>query len=237
MRLRPFVAACLTSVLLTSPTPAAAYSHAYIPHVKAGKVVSYLKNKKETCPAGKAYPYPKKAGVCAVCPDNGFFMANPASAQYECFVCPPATLLVLKSGVPLCLSDKPAEFLNGRDFDDAGIQKIKEDIVATLSAEYVVADLAFPPEIRQNADLVNVCSLDFPDDVPEAERAVAACRKIKETNDFLCPYVSQTAQGKWLCRACPKNAPYKNENDACFSCPSGQESVLSKDGTPACSAI
>lgn len=221
----------LFALLFLLPYPVQAYTYSYTPHVKPAVVHGYLLRKKDKCEQGKAFPFPKKAGACVTCPDDGYFLQNPLNKEYACFICPKASLLVLKHGYPMCLAQKPYE----KSLDFPFSKELKENMQASLSADYVALDLNLTPKKNEKKLLINVCKLPFPTD-PDALRAVASCKKLKETNDFLCPYVSQSPQGKWLCSACPKNTPFKNEDGSCFACPFGESSVLQEDGTSVCAS-
>ena len=223
-----------------SEQAAAAYQYAYIPKTSAATIYNFLRRKREKCPVGEKYEYPGKIGVCASCPDGTAYLVEKRKKKALCFRCPQGTLLVKRNGYPMCLSAYPvmngkAQKPNGNDVSDEELERMARQ----LSADYKVRLPALtekPKETYRNKEkLKNVCPSSYPED-ESAQKQIDMCRRLASQNDFLCPYVEKNTQGQWICRACPKNAPYKNEQGGCFNCPYGEEMTELEDGTLVCAS-
>ena len=220
----------------------ASYRYTYVPKTVSPTVYSLLYSRKEKCSSGEKVPYPgQKHGACVSCP-RGSYMIDETAKKAGCFVCPEGTLTALSHGLPVCLSLFPVT--DGKAKGPKGRAVKREEIarmVSGLGADYKTGGLVKQKSVeeektfRKKAPLRNVCPSLYPDD-PRAERQTEICKRLAEQNDFLCPYVEQGPDGQWLCRACPKNAPYKGENGGCFTCPYGEEMVSLPDGRSVCAS-
>ncbi len=226
-------------IFLFAAFEAAAYQYSYVPKSGTPLIYNFTYRKREKCTAGKLYPYPKQVGVCASCPDGSEYLIDGTKKKAGCFRCPKGTLLVKRNGYPMCLSNYPvvdgqARKKNGTPVSHDELKRMARQ----LGADYTVS--ALPEESRKDTfknreRLINVCQSVYPDD-PEARRQVITCRKLGEKNDFLCPYVEKDGENKWICRACPKNAPYKKAGGGCFNCPYGEEMVMLEGGETVCAS-
>ena len=211
-----------------------AYSYSYVPHEKKAVVYNFLANRNERCTQGTRYPYPKKAGVCAHCPQGGIFTVNDETKSFVCLLCPDNALLVKRFGYAMCVADKPYKpTAQSLTFEEKS--KTLEKIASALSADYTVEDTLVVPKKSEKEKLADACTMVYPTE-KSALRAVSTCKKLKESNDFLCPYVEKDSFDKWTCRACPKNAPYKNKDGGCFTCPYGEEIVSLENGKTVCAS-
>ena len=157
-----------------------------------------------------------------------------------CFKCPDGTLPVKRNGYPMCLSTHPVT--NGKALKANGETVSDEDIgrmAVRLSAEYKTnpekPSKKSEKTFNNKEKLKNVCPSSYPEN-DTAQKQIEICRRLVSQNDFLCPYVEKNGEGKWTCRACPKNAPYKNEQGGCFNCPYGEEMVSLEDGKLVCAS-
>lgn len=218
----------------------ATYQYSYIPKTSSPTIYNFLYRKREKCQIGKKYEYPKQTGVCASCPEETAYMIDEVKNKAYCFKCPAGTLLVKRNGYPMCLSAYPvidgsAKKPNGSDVSTEELERI----ALRLSSEYKTT-LPLSSEKQEKTyhnkeKLKNVCPSSYPDD-ESAQKQIDMCRKLVSQNDFLCPYVEKNPDGKWICRACPKNAPYKNKQGGCFNCPYGEEMTALEDGTLVCAS-
>lgn len=212
-----------------------AYSYAYRPHEKKITVYGFLAKRKDKCANGEKYAYPKKAGICAACPEGSAFVLYDAPPKTVCLKCPPNALLVKRSGFPTCVSNQAYDPQIHDQMTPEQRRDLLQKTAEDLTAEYTIADPQIAVVQKSKEPLINVCKTEYPKD-KEAARAVATCAKLKESNDFLCPYVERAAQNGWTCRACPKNAPYKSKDGGCFTCPFGEEIVALPDGKTVCAS-
>lgn len=220
----------------------ASYKYAYVPKAVFPTVYGLLYSRRDKCAAGEKVPYPgQQHGACVSC-SRGVYMIDETVKKASCFLCPDGTLTALNDGLPVCLSLYPV--VNGKALTPKGTPVGKDELrrmASTLGADYKVAGSAEKTEkeegktFRNKKPLRNVCPSAYPDD-PKAERQTEICKRLALQNDFLCPYVEQNADGQWVCRACPKNAPYKGENGGCFTCPYGEEMVSLTDGRSVCAS-
>lgn len=221
---------------------AAAYQYSYIPKVSSPTIYNFIYKKREKCTTGERYDYPKQVGVCASCPENTEYLIDETKNKAGCFKCPRGTLLVRRSGYPMCLSHYPVTA--GKALKTNGDAVSREELERSalrLSADYK-ASLApekkeeEPQKTYHNKEMLkNVCPSSYPED-ETAQRQIEICRRLGNQNDFLCPYVEKNSENKWICRACPKNAPYKNKQGGCFTCPYGEEMVSLEDGKLVCAS-
>lgn len=218
----------------------AAYQYTYIPKTSAPTIYNFLYRKREKCQIGEKFDYPKQIGACASCPEGTTYLIDETKSKPFCFKCPSGTLLVQRGGYPMCLSAYPvidgkARRQNGGDVSREELERM----ALRLSADYKTNLPTLPKETKktyQNKEkLQNVCPSFYPDD-ETAQKQIDMCRRLVSQNDFLCPYVEKNADGKWICRACPKNAPYKNKQGGCFNCPYGEEMTDLEDGTLVCAS-
>jgi len=216
------------------------YQYSYIPKTFAPTIYNFLYQKREKCSIGEKKEYPKKIGVCASCPEGTVYLTDPSEDKPLCFKCPSGTLLVRRNGYPMCLSFYPV--VNGKAEKPRGGTVADEDLermALQLSADYKAVFPASKKEtymtFNNKEKLTNVCPSMYPED-ETAQKQIDICRRLAHQNDFLCPYVEKNAEGKWTCRACPKNAPYKNKQGGCFNCPYGEEMVSLDDGTLVCAS-
>ena len=219
---------------------AAAYQYTYVPKTSSPTIYNFLYREREKCTVGEKYDYPKQIGVCASCPEGTAYLIDESKNKAFCFKCPDGTLLVKRSGYPMCLSAYPvvngkAQKPNGSDVSSEELERM----ALRLSADYKTS---FPTPAKEpektyhnKEKLKNVCPSSYPDD-ESAQKQIDMCRRLVSQNDFLCPYVEKNADGKWICRACPKNAPYKNKQGGCFNCPYGEEMAALDDGTLVCAS-
>lgn len=212
-----------------------AYSYAYRPHEKKITVYGFLAKRKDKCANGEKYAYPKKAGVCAACPEGSTFVLYGAPPKTVCLKCPPNALLVKRSGFPTCVSNQAYDPQIHDQMTPEQRRDLLQKTAEDLTAEYTIADPQIAVVQKSKEPLINVCKTEYPKD-KEAARAVATCAKLKESNDFLCPYVERAGANGWACRACPKNAPYKSKDGGCFTCPFGEEIVALPDGKTVCAS-
>lgn len=212
-----------------------AYSYTYTPHEKQITVHGFLKRHRDKCAQGTRHSYPKKGGICVSCPQQSSFFLNESSLKTSCLKCPPNALLVKKFGYPMCVADTPFSPEKHTSLTTQERLNILTKTAENLSADYTVADTSFPALKKGKEPLTNACTLSYPQE-KSAVRAVATCKKLKQTNDFLCPYVERNEAKAWICRACPKNAPYKNKDGGCFTCPYGEEIVSLPDGSTICAS-
>ncbi len=221
------------------PSDAGAYSYSYVPKVSAPVIYNFLYRRREKCETGKKQEYPgKKYGACVSCRGKSEYMIDDVKRKAGCFLCPEGTLIVKKDGYPMCLSRYPVSDGAARKPDGKKVTEAEAALIAKrLDAGYKTL-LPPPPKeqtFKNKEKLKNVCEASYPDD-PEARRQVATCKKLAETNDFLCPYVEKNSLGKWACRACPKNAPYRKADGGCFTCPYGEEMVSLENGETVCAS-
>ena len=218
----------------------AAYRYSYIPKSVSPTIYNFLYSKREKCSVGEKKEYPKQIGVCATCPEGTVYLIDETLNKPACFKCPAGTLSVKRNGYPMCLGTYPV--VNGKAVKPNGGTPSGEEmerIALQLSADYKIS-LSSPSNetektFKHKEKLVNVCPSMYPND-EAAQKQIDICRRLVSQNDFLCPYVEKNADGKWICRACPKNAPYKNKQGGCFNCPYGEEMVSSDDGEPVCAS-
>lgn len=219
------------------------YRYAYVPKTLSPTIYNFLYDKREKCSLGEKKEYPKQngiKGVCVSCPDGTVYMTDETGRKALCFKCPAGTLTVKKDDYPMCLSLYPvvngkAQKPNGKSVSDEEIDRM----VLRLSAEYKI-NREKPAKqteetFKSKEKLVNVCPYSYPDD-ESARKQIDVCRRLADRNDFLCPYVEKNAEGKWTCRACTRNAPYKSNRGGCFNCPYGEEMISSDDGKPVCAS-
>lgn len=232
-----FTVAFIVSAL---PFTAEAYSYSYVPKVSAPVVYNFLYRRREKCENGKKEEYPdKKFGACVSCRENFVYMIDDIAGKASCFRCPEGTLIAKKDGYPMCLSRYPVA--NGVAVKPDGKKPSEREtalIARRLGANYKTL-LPPPPKeetFQNKTKLKNVCQTGYPDN-PEADRQIATCRKLALTNDFLCPYVEKNAAGEWMCRACPKNAPFRKPDGGCFTCPYGEEMVSLESGETVCASL
>ncbi|MBR1778109.1 MAG: hypothetical protein IJ752_05950 [Alphaproteobacteria bacterium] len=222
------------------PGQAWAWAYSYIPKTSSPTIYNFLYQKREKCAVGEKKEYPKKIGVCAACPESTVYMIDEAQSKALCFKCPEGTLLVKRNDYPMCLSMYPvingkAQKPNGDSIDPEELERM----ALRLSADYKTNLPARPKEAEKTFNnkekLTNVCPSSYPED-DTAQKQIDICRRLVSQNDFLCPYVEKNAEGKWTCRACPKNAPYKNKQGGCFNCPYGEEMIALESGTLVCAS-
>lgn len=223
------------------PLPvSAAYQYTYIPKTFSATVYNLLYGKREKCAVGEKKDYPDKIGACVSCPDGSFYSIDETQNKAFCFKCPTGTLLVKRNGYPMCLSNYPVIDGTAKKNPDTPVSPEElESIVLRLSAEYKTVSSVKPKQnektFKNKEKLINVCPYSYPED-ETAEKQIEICRRLAGQNDFLCPYVEKDAEGKWICRACTKNAPYKSKRGGCFNCPYGEEMTALEDGTPVCAS-
>lgn len=232
----------LLLIMLLFSESAAAYTYSYMPKTSSPVIYNFLYRKREKCQIGEKQAYPKQIGVCVSCPENSTYLIDDTKNKAYCFRCPGGTLLAKKDGYPMCLSQYPvingkAVKSGGRDVPEAELERM----ALTLNASYKTA---LPPKeqtaektFRNKSPLQNVCPSVYPDDAPKAAREIEICKRLAKQNDFLCPYVEKNAENRWTCRACPKNAPYKDKQGGCFTCPYGEEMVSLPDGKSVCASM
>ena len=221
----------------------ASYRYSYIPKPFSPTIYNILYDKREKCSAGEKKEYSKQAGVkgvCASCPEGTVYMIDETLNKALCFKCPEGTLPVKRNGYPMCLSSYPV--INGKALNANGETVPDEDIkrmAVRLSAEYKTnpekTSKKSEKTFNNKEKLKNVCPSSYPED-ETAQKQIDICRRLVSQNDFLCPYVEKNGEGKWTCRACPKNAPYKNEQGGCFNCPYGEEMFSLEDGKLVCAS-
>lgn len=231
----------LLLLLLFWAESAAAYTYSYVPKSSSPVIYNFLYRKREKCQTGKKQPYPKQIGACAACPENSAYMIDDIKNKAFCLRCPAGTLLAKKDGYPMCLSLYPV-------VDGKAVKPSKRDVLPSdlermafgLSAAYKTT---LPPKekttektFRNKEPLKNVCPSVYPND-PRAIREIEICKRLAQQNDFLCPYVEKNTENRWTCRACPKNAPYKDKQGGCFTCPYGEEMVSLPDGKSVCASM
>ena len=218
----------------------AAYQYAYIPKTSSPTIYNFLYRKREKCTIGKKYDYPKQIGVCASCPENTTYLIDEVKNKAFCFKCPTGTLLVKRNGYPMCLSDYPvisgkALKPNGENISLESLERMAFQLSADYKTSLPVSNQNQAETFHNKEKLKNVCPSSYPED-ESAQKQIDMCRRLVSQNDFLCPYVEKNADGKWICRACPKNAPYKNKQGGCFNCPYGEEMTSLEDGTLVCAS-
>ena len=217
-----------------------AYQYSYVPKSSSPTVYNFLYQKREKCSVGEKKEYPKQIGACVSCPESTVYLIDETQNKPLCFKCPVGTLLVKRNDYPMCLSAYPV--INGKarkpDGETASDED-KERISLRLSADYKTTSPARAKEaektFKNKEKLKNVCPSSYPDD-ETAQKQINICRRLVRQNDFLCPYVEKNAEGKWTCRACPKNAPYKNKQGGCFTCPYGEEMISLDNGKLVCAS-
>ena len=216
------------------------YQYSYIPKTSAPTIYNFLYQKREKCSVGEKKEYPKKIGVCAACPENTVYMVDLSQEKPFCFKCPTGTLLVRRNDYPMCLSFYPVR--NGKagkpgkkDVSAEDLERLALQLSADYKTALPVAKKEATATFNNKEKLTNVCPSRYPED-EAAKKQIDICRRLADQNDFLCPYVEKNMEGKWSCRACPKNAPYKNKQGGCFNCPYGEEMVALEDGTPVCAS-
>ena len=222
-------------VFLFASNEAFGYSYSYVPKTSAPVIYNILYSSKEKCKSGVTQPYLKNQKVCASCAEDSTYLIDEAANKAVCAVCPKGTLLVKRKGYPMCLSDHPVA--REQDLIEGQEQKLSDlsKISSSLNADYTVANSAPKKTFKNKKPLENACEQAYPQN-EDARRQVSACRRLGQKNDFLCPYVQKNEQDKWTCRACPKNAPYKNEEGGCFNCPYGEEMILLENGETVCAS-
>ena len=228
-------------LLMFLPLPAfAAYQYSYIPKTSSPTVYNFLYKKREKCSVGEKADYPGEIGACVSCPDGTVYQTDETKNKAFCFKCPIGTVLAKRDGYPMCLSNYPV--VNGSARKPSGAYVSPEEtesIVLKLSAEYKtvlpVKKQQSEKTFKNKEKLTNVCPYSYPED-KTAKKQIEMCRRLVSQNDFLCPYVEKDAEGKWICRACPKNAPYKSKLGGCFNCPYGEEMTALEDGTLVCAS-
>lgn len=215
-----------------------AYSYSYIPKTLEPKIYKTLTSKKEKCTEGNKENYPSsKIGACISCPEKYIYLINDITKQAFCHLCPQGTLLTKKDGYPMCLSNYPVQkgtIIAENKEEEA--EKIKETLNASFKTPKIIYETKKVSDFRNIAPLENVCSTNFPDE-PEAQNEVEKCKRIAKKNDFLCPYVEKNYKDVWHCKACPKNAPYKNKQGECFTCPYGEEIIVTSNGESVCASL
>ncbi len=236
MKLLIFAVFCFSALI---ENKASAYSYSYVPKVSAPVIYNFLYRRREKCETGKKHEYPgKKYGACLSCRGKSVYMIDDIKDKAGCFLCPEGTLIVKKEGYPMCLSNYPVTDGSAQKPNGENVSEEQAALIAKrLSANYKTL-LPPPPKeetFQNKVKLKNVCETSYPDD-DDAARQVATCKKLAATNDFLCPYVEKDASGKWLCRACPKNAPYRKADGGCFTCPYGEEMVSLENGETVCAS-
>lgn len=219
---------------------AAAYQYTYVPKTSSPTIYNFLYRKREKCAVGEKYDYPKQVGVCASCPEKTSYLIDETKGKAFCFKCPAGTLLAKRGGYPMCLSAYPVVDGKAQRPDGGDVSREElERMALRLSADYKTSlpAVAKEPEktYHNKEKLQNVCPSSYPED-ESAQKQIDMCRRLVSQNDFLCPYVEKNEDGKWICRACPKNAPYKNKQSGCFNCPYGEEMTALEDGTLVCAS-
>lgn len=228
-------------ILLAYVAPAwGAYQYSYIPKTSSPTIYNILYHRREKCSVGEKKEYPKQIGACVSCPPGTEYLVDQSKSKPFCFKCPAGTLLVKRNDYPMCLSAYPV--INGKATSADGkvlSADSLERIALRLSAEYKTIQPSTSKEEKKTFNskekLINVCLSSYPED-KTAQKQIDICRRLALQNDFLCPYVEKNSEGKWTCRACPKNAPYKNKQGGCFNCPYGEEMVALENGTPVCAS-
>lgn len=216
------------------------YYHSYIPKESSPTIYKILYQRREKCSIGERQEYPKQKGACVSCPENTTYLVDEVQNKAFCLKCPAGTLLAKRNGYPMCLSTYPV--IDGKAQKPNGETVSAEDLermALRLSADYKTSIQDKKKEIKRTFNnkekLTNVCPSSYPED-DEAQKQIDICRRLVSQNDFLCPYVEKNIEGKWICRACPKNAPYKNKQGGCFNCPYGEEMVPLDNGTLVCAS-
>ena len=218
-----------------------AYQYAYIPKTSSPTIYNLLFKRREKCTLGEKKDYPKqKFGACASCPDGATYMVDEVRNKAYCVRCPAGTLLAKRSGRPMCLSAYPviagkAQKPNGSSVKSDELERMASKLGADYKTGLPRPRTKQEKTFHNKEPLKNVCPSAFPDD-ESARKQIDICRRLAKKNDFLCPYVEKNTDGKWICRACPKNAPYKNRQGGCFNCPFGEEMTELEDGTPVCAS-
>ena len=216
------------------------YQYSYIPKASVPVIHKFLQRSWHKCSKGVKYDYPEKAGVCASCPEDTSYMVDEIKKKALCFKCPEGTLLVKRDGYPMCLSNNPvisgkARKTNGEDVNINDLQRMASRLSGVYKTYLEQKKSENRETFRNKEKLKNVCPNSYPDD-KTAKKQIEICRRLRQQNDFLCPYVEKNETGLWTCRACPKNAPYKNDQGGCFNCPYGEEMVPLEDGTLVCAS-
>lgn len=215
-----------------------AYSFSYVPKTQDPQIYKTLYSRKDKCIEGMKENHPlSKIGVCLSCPENYIYLIDDIKKKGLCHLCPLGTLLTKKDGYPMCLSNYPiqAGSIMAENKEDEP-EKIKETLNASFKTPKIIHETKTPSDFRNVAPLENVCSTNYPD-VPEAQIEVEKCKRIAKQNDFLCPYVEKNFKDVWHCKACPKNAPYKNKQGECFTCPYGEEIIITSNGESICASL
>lgn len=220
---------------------AAAYTYSYVPKTSVPVIYNFLYRKREKCQTGEKQAYPKQIGACVSCPENSVYLIDDTKNKAFCFRCPTGTLLAKKDGYPMCLSlypvvDGKAVKPGGRAVSDSELERMALSLGAAYKTTLPPKKNTDAKTFRNKEPLKNVCPSVYPDD-PKAAREVEICKRLAKQNDFLCPYVEKNAENRWTCRACPKNAPYKNKQGGCFTCPYGEEMVSLPDGKSVCASM
>ncbi|MCQ2914983.1 MAG: hypothetical protein MJ247_07305 [Alphaproteobacteria bacterium] len=133
-----------------------------------------------------------------------------------------------------CLSSKITEICN-LNFEE---NKPEEPVeIDTKNASTGNSDVKL---FRKKAPFENVCIKKYPTDT-SASKQIEICERLIKDNNFLCPYVIKDSNNNWICRACPKNAPFVNlskdtSQGGCFNCPYGEEMAISEEGKSVCAS-
>lgn len=230
----------LLCLLFCYAAPVFAYQYSYIPKTSTPVIYNFVYKKREKCTTGKRYAYPKQVGVCASCPNGTEYIIESGKSKPFCYKCPPGTLLATNGGYAMCLSLFPVKDGKALDADGEVVNREElERLASRLSADYKTSLVPIKnteeKTFRNKEKLKDICPELYPQ-APEAQRQVEICRKLGRQNDFLCPYVEKNSDNEWICRACPKNAPYKNRQGGCFNCPYGEEMVSLPDGSLVCAS-
>ena len=230
----------LFALLISEQAWGTTYRYSYLPKTSSPTIYNFLYERREKCSIGEKKEYPHQIGVCASCPDGTVYLVDEDLKKPFCYKCPSGTLLVRRSDYPMCLTNYPV--IRGKALKPNETPVSEEDLERTarrLGADYKAALPVKAKEeqktFRNKEKLVNVCPSLYPED-ELAQKQINICRRLARQNDFLCPYVEKNPDGKWICRACPKNAPYKNSQGGCFTCPYGEEMVDLEDGTLVCAS-
>ena len=216
------------------------YSRSYIPKEYPPTIYKILYQRREKCTLGEKKEYPKQIGACISCPENTIYLIDDVQNKAFCLKCPKGSILAKRDGYPMCLASYPV--IDGKIQTPEGEIPSEENLkhkAKQLSADYKISLQNFPEKNKDKFNnkekLTNICPSSYPED-ETAQKQIDICRRLVNQNDFLCPYVEKNAEGKWICRACPKNAPYKNEQGGCFNCPYGEEMVSLENGTLVCAS-
>ena len=217
-----------------------AYQYSYVPKSSTPTIYNFLYRKREKCSIGEKKEYPKQIGACVSCPNSTVYLIDETQNKALCFKCPIGTLLVKRNGYPMCLSAYPvingkAQRSDGETASDEDMERLSLRLSADYKTNMPVQPKAAEKTFRNKEKLKNVCPSSYPED-ETAQKQINICRRLVRQNDFLCPYVEKNAEGKWTCRACPKNAPYKNKQGGCFNCPYGEEMVSSDNEKLVCAS-